>query len=155
MKTSTLALILAGMMVVIGILMINGYGGKTLGSANSDSDRQVKTAPADKIEVMHFHATQQCWSCIKVGEYALKTIEEKFPEEMASGKIVYRDVNGELSENQELVRKYQARGSSLYINAIRDGQDDIKEDLTVWRLVNNEGQFIDYFEGKLSELLDR
>lgn len=155
MKTSTLALILAGMMVVIGILMINGSGGKTLGSANSDSDRQVKTAPADKIEVMHFHATQQCWSCIKVGEYALKTIEEKFPEEMASGKIVYRDVNGELSENQELVRKYQARGSSLYINAIRDGQDDIKEDLTVWRLVNNEGRFIDYFEGKLSELLDR
>lgn len=155
MKTSTLALILAGMMVVIGILMINGSGGKTLGSANSDSDRQVKTAPADKIEVMHFHATQQCWSCIKVGEYALKTIEEKFPEEMASGKIVYRDVNGELSENQELVRKYQARGSSLYINAIRDGQDDIKEDVTVWRLVNNEGQFIKYFEGELNELLGR
>jgi len=47
---------------------------------------------ADKIEVVHFHSTHQCWSCITVGEYALTTIKEKFPEEFASGKIVYKDM---------------------------------------------------------------
>lgn len=115
----------------------------------------VSPSPAEKIEVVHFHSTNQCWSCITVGEYALKTIKEKFPEEYGSGKIVFKDINGDLKENQELVLKYQARGSSLFINAIRDDKDEITEDTTVWRLVSNESQFISYFEKKLSVLLDK
>jgi len=108
---------------------------------------------AEKIEVVHFHGTQQCWSCITVGEYALKTIKEKFPEEYKNGKIIYRDVNGELPENREIVMKYQARGSSLFVNAIIAGKDNIEEDVDVWRLVNDENQFINYFQNKLNKLL--
>ncbi len=110
---------------------------------------------ADKIEVVHFHTTQQCWSCITVGEYALKTIKEKLPEEYKNGKIVYKDVNGELPENKDMVIKYQASGSSLFVNAIRDGKDNIEEDITVWRLVSNENQFISYFQNKLNNLLGK
>jgi len=110
---------------------------------------------ADKIEVIHFHATQQCWSCITVGEYALKTIQEKFPEEYKNGIIIFRDVNGELPQNRDMVLKYQAGGSSLFVNAIRDGKDNIQEDVTVWRLVSNETQFINYFENKLKTLLGK
>ncbi len=33
-----------------------------------DATGQLSTMSADKIEVVHFHATQQCWSCITVGE---------------------------------------------------------------------------------------
>ena len=115
----------------------------------------VPAIPADKIEVVHFHATQQCWSCITVGEYALKIIKEKFPEEYASEKIIYKDINGELKENQEIVTKYQARGSSLFINAIRGKEDNIAEDTTVWRLVTNETLFTKYFEDKLKALLGK
>lgn len=110
---------------------------------------------AEKIEVVHFHATQQCWSCITVGEYALKTIKEKFPEEYKNGTIVFRDINGELPENKDIVMKYQARGSSLFVNAITAGKDNIEEDVTVWRLVSNENQFISYFQNKLNKLLGK
>jgi len=110
---------------------------------------------AEKIEVVHFHATQQCWSCITVGEYALKTIKEKFPEEYKNGIIVFKDINGELPENKDLVMKYQAGGSSLFVNAITAGKDNIKEDVTVWRLVSNESQFISYFQDKLNKLLGK
>ena len=110
---------------------------------------------AEKIEVVHFHATQQCWSCITVGEYALKTIKEKFPEEYTSGSIVFRDINGELPENKDMVVKYQARGSALFVNAITAGKDNIEEDVTVWRLVSNENQFISYFQDKLNKLLGK
>jgi hypothetical protein len=44
---------------------------------------------AEKIEAVHFHATQQCWSCITVGEYALKTTKEKFPEEYKNGTMLF------------------------------------------------------------------
>lgn len=108
---------------------------------------------AETIEVLHFHATQQCYSCTSVGEYTLKTIKEKFPEEYESGKITFKGVNSEIIENREIVNKFKARGSSLYINAIKDSQDHIEEDVTVWRLVGNQTQFINYLETKLKKIL--
>ena len=121
----------------------------------ANSQAQMSVIPADKIEVVHFHGTQQCASCIAVGKFAKQTIEGKFPDEVKSGKIVFRDINGDLPENEALVKKFQARGSSLFVNAIRSDKDDITEDATVWRLVNNETQYITYFESKLNGLLGK
>jgi len=152
---------------MVGIIFLVGCSQKTLnqntgGDTNfitntNDASNLMSKAEilADKIEVVHFHATQQCWSCITVGEYALKTIKEKFPEEYENGTIVFKDINGELPENKDMVMKYQARGSSLFFNAITDGKDKIEEDVTVWRLVSNESQFVSYFQNKLNKFLGK
>lgn len=110
---------------------------------------------AQKIEVVHFHATQQCISCTTVGEFALKTIKERFPEEYANGTIIFKDINGELKENRDLVMKYKATGSSIFVNAITDGVDNIKENTTVWLKISNEQDFINYFENELKNLLGK
>jgi hypothetical protein len=115
----------------------------------------VSMARADKIEVVHFHANQQCWSCSTVGKYALETIEEKFPEEYESGIISFQDINGELVINRDMVRKYEARGSSLFLNKIVGVEENIEEDATVWRLVNDEERFKSYFEARLKKLLGK
>lgn len=119
----------------------------------SSTDSAPLANQADKIEVVHFHATRQCWSCITVGKYTLAVIKEKFPQEYRSGKIVFRDINVGLAENRQIVGKYQARGSSLFVNAISNDKDSIEEDITVWRLVTNKEKFTDYFENKLKTLL--
>lgn len=154
-------------LLIIGVVVLAGCASKnpnqqtnnnqatTKTSANASGQMSQAEVVADKIEVIHFHATQQCWSCITVGEYALKTIKEKFPEEYANGTIIFKDINGELPANRDMVMKYQARGSSLFVNAITDGKDKIEEDVTVWRLVSNENQFISYFENKLNKLLGK
>lgn len=108
---------------------------------------------AEKIEVLHFHATQQCMSCINIGKFTKATIEEKFPEEFKSGKIIFREINIDLPENYKIAQDYKVSGSALFINAIKDGQDHKEEDTTVWRLVTNETQLKDYFEAKLKALL--
>jgi len=138
--------------LILGVVVWAGYDKNNQTSENLDLMPQVKQS-AEKIEVIHFHATQQCWSCITVGEYALKTIKEKFPEEYKNGIILFRDINGELPENKDIVMKYQARGSSLFVNAISNGEDNIEEDAKVWRLVSDEGQFVSYFQDKLNNLL--
>ena len=146
--------LIIGVVVVAGIVFLVAQGSNKPTEAPSIDGQTMKIA-AEKIEVIHFHATQQCWSCITVGEYALKTIKEKFPEEYASGAIVFRDIDAELPENRDLVVKYQARGSALFVNAITAGKDNIEEDVTVWRLVSNENQFISYFQDKLNKLLSK
>lgn len=133
-----------------------GSDGPTSTAPQKDNNSSLvsqEKIPADKIEVVHFHGTHQCFSCITVGKYALQTIKDKFPEEYQSGKIVFKDINIELSENKEVVIKYQTRGSSLFINAISNNKDSIEEDTTVWRLTNNQEKFTDYFENKLKTLL--
>ena len=133
------------------------YNAQVNNTDNNSHDLPMSKASqaAEKIEVVHFHATQECWSCKTVGEFSLKTIKDKFPEEYENGTIVFKDINGELPENRDMVMKYQTSGSSLFINAITNGQDNIEEDVTVWRLVSNENQFINYFQDKLNKLLGK
>ena len=117
-------------LIVVGIL-IGGFilSGKSNTSVKSDSTihspAPMSVIPTDKIEVVHFHATEQCASCRAVGKFALQTIKDKFPEEYASGKIEFKEINAEFSENQAIVIKFQARGSSLFVNAIHGDKDDI------------------------------
>lgn len=163
MNKKTVLISLAVVVSIVGIILLSRDkkttdlatpASSSLSNYGVMSSSVLQTAsPADKIEVVHFHGTQQCWSCITVGDYALKTIKEKFPEEFESGKIIFKDINGELKENQAIVIKYQARGSSLFVNSILGEKDNIKEDVTVWRLVNSEDQFKTYFENKLKGLL--
>lgn len=108
---------------------------------------------AEKIEVFVFHATSRCISCINIGKYSKAVIEEKFSEELNSGKITFREVNIDLPENFKMAKNYGVSGSALYINAIKDGKDYHEEDTTVWRLVTNEVQMKSYFEAKLKSLL--
>lgn len=144
----------------LAVVVIFGIIANTPVDSNSQSKtvKNEKTevlSPAEKIEVLHFHTTKQCWTCITVGQYVLETIKERFSEEYKNGIIVFRDVNGDLPENKELVMKYKAGNLSLLINATVGGEENISEDVTVWRLVSNEVQFKNYFEGKIKKLLGR
>lgn len=108
---------------------------------------------SEKIEVFVFHATQRCISCINIGKYTKSVIEEKFSEDLKSGKITFREVNIDLPENFKMAKDYGVSGSALYINAIKDGQDNHEEDTTVWRLVTDETNLKEYFEAKIKKLL--
>lgn len=119
------------------------------------SNMSVAVAPADKIEVFLFHRTQRCATCIAIGKLSGQTIEERFPGEVKAGKIEFREVNIDLPENKALAEKFKAGGSSLYINAVRGGSDNIGEDLEVWRLTSDEAAFKTYLERKLNMMLGK
>jgi hypothetical protein len=160
MKNTLLVGVIGILCIVGGYFFIKDWNATTekLQDSSVLASEQVAKAPvvpADSIEVVHFHGTQQCASCIAVGKYALQTIESKFSEEYASGKIRFKEINIDLKENQDIVTKYQAGGSSLFVNAIRGTTDDIVQDVTVWQLVNNEERYINYFEAKLKILLGK
>ena len=110
----------------------------------------TKDLVADKVEVFVFHSTQRCISCITIGKFAGETVNEYFQPELRDGKIEFKEINIDLPENKELARKFQASGSSLFINAIYDDTDHIKEDTKVWRLVNSEDQFKTYLKGVIN-----
>jgi len=151
---------------IFGALAIASMGGSPKSSetvADNKSNKsnisstcgpQQSCASADKVEVFLFHATQRCPTCIRIGQLARATVEERFSEQLKLGKIDFREINIDLPENKALAEKFQASGSALFINAIRGGQDDIKEDVTVWQLASGDPiKYKDYLAGKINAIL--
>lgn len=121
-----------------------------------EQDGVSKTAlVADKIEIIDFHSVRRCMICLGMEKNAKATLDKYFSEELANGKITFQSVNVEESalETQELVGKYQATGTSLFINVIKDGQDHIEQDITAWRFARRDKEFQAYFKEEIENLL--
>ncbi len=118
-----------------------------------EQSEQKEISKVDKIEVIDFHGSRRCFSCQTIEEFAKKTLEKFFQSELQDDKITFQTINVEETQNKEIVKKYQARGSSLFINVIRDGEDNISEDTQVWRLVKDEEAYEMYFKEKIENIL--
>jgi len=108
---------------------------------------------ADKIEIINFHATYQCYSCVYIGDIMFKIIEKNFKEEYQNGKIILKKIDVDKSENKDIVNKYEARGSSLFFNFITNDIEKIEEDTNIWRLVGNDQAFENYIIKKIRDNL--
>ena len=106
------------------------------------------------VEVFHFHATNQCWSCKTLGELTEKTVDTYFNKEIENGRLVFSHINIDLKENSDIVTKYGATGSSLWIGTYHDSVFEKEQDTNVWYKLNDEKDFMDYLKSVLeNELL--
>jgi hypothetical protein len=108
----------------------------------------------EKVEVIHFHRTQQCTSCIAIGNLTEKTVNANFKEELASGRLVFAHVGYELPENAALTAKYGVTGSSLWIGVYDANGFHKEEDVRVWSLINNEDLYSTYLSGIITKRLN-
>ena len=104
---------------------------------------------ADKIQIIHFHPTKQCVSCINLGKFT-KTILEK----INSNKITFTSIDIGSPQNFKVAADYKVTDSALYFVITKNNQEFKEEDTTVWRYVLDETEFNKYFENKLQYLLN-
>jgi len=108
----------------------------------------------DKLEIYHFHATNQCYSCITVGNFAEETVNTYFVDELKSGKIVFDHINGDLPENKNLVIKYGMTGSSLWLGTYtKDGTFNAEENVNVWYKIKDKEDYMNYLKGIIEQKL--
>lgn len=116
-------------------------------TGNVISDIQINS-DIEKIEVIHFHATRQCYTCKTIGAFSEETVNTYFSNELKSGKLVFAHVNVDLPENKVLVDTYGAKGSSLLIGTyFKDGTFTKEENTNVWYKVNDKEDYINYLKG--------
>jgi len=92
----------------------------------------VFTGPPDKLEVLYFHSPTRCGSCLCFEDGITSVVNNDFSGELNSGKLTYNVYDIGESKNAELVKKYQAVGSALYLNSIKDGVDHIVNVQEIW-----------------------
>ena len=126
-------------------------------TANTDT-KPASYAEADeltiqKIEIFHFHGTNQCTSCILLGEYAEETVNTYFSKELESGKVIFDHVNYDLPENNELAVNYGVTGSSLWLGVYAQDGFYKEENINVWYKLNDKQDYMSYLKGLIEKRL--
>ena len=134
--------ICAGIAVLAILLLF--FVPKYMATENLNYTGRVIDKNVEKIEVIHFHGTRQCNTCIAVGKLAEETINENFKFDVASGKISFEHINIELPENSELVEKYGVTGASLWIGVYTKNGFHPEENVDVWYKIGNPEEYKNY-----------
>lgn len=151
MKSQKIIMIFSMLLVIEIIAGCSNSSENINGNSILDTEHTVNI---DKLEVYHFHATRQCYTCKTVGAFSEETVNTYFSNELKSGKLVFAHVNVDLAENKALVDKYEAKGSSLLIGVYgKDGTFSKQEDTNVWYKISNKEEYLSYLKGVIEQKL--
>lgn len=102
-------------------------------------------AAASQFVAYYFHGNVRCATCRKLEALSEESIRGGFPEAIASGRLEWRLVNTDESENKHFVQDFQLVTKSLVLVEERDGKVVRSENLRlVWQLVNDHDGFVKY-----------
>jgi hypothetical protein len=107
----------------------------------------------EKVEIIHFHGTRQCNSCIVVGSLAEETVNTYFSGELKFGKVSFSHVNIELPENKELIEKYGVNSASLWIGVYDNHGFHPEENVNVWYKIGDKKEYMSYLKGIIEKRL--
>jgi thiol-disulfide isomerase/thioredoxin len=94
------------LVVVCCLLFISGYG-----------------QSVNKIEVIDFHSTHRCITCKAIESNTKLVLETNFAKELKDGVISFQVVNVDDENNYKLAEKFEATGTALFLNVIKDGEE--------------------------------
>jgi len=138
--------------IVIPVVMFSGcvsQGNSGNTSVNIDPNSNV-----ERVEVIHFHSTHQCYSCITLGNYTEEIVNTYFSNEVKNGRLTFSHINVDLPQNKEITEKYGATGSSLWIGVYNDTGFYKEEDFKVWYKVTDKEDFVNYTKSLIEKRLN-
>jgi len=114
--------ILSGAVVFLLMFSITSCNSQTNSDNSERSDVEAFQDESAVVTVYYFHGDRRCTTCKAVGSVSKETIAENFSD---NTRVIFKDVNIEDVENNEIKDKLEMSGSGLFIY---DGKT--KKDLT-------------------------
>ena len=136
-------------LVGLAIWLVLAYGTSSATPPPSNNS----TGPADRVDVVYFHRTQQCYRCRYAEEGTNYTVKTHFADELSSGKLTFQSIDVQDSKNAAVVEKYGAYGSQLFINAVKDGADHIEQVTDIWLVIGDDEAFVEVVKNRIEKSL--
>jgi hypothetical protein len=134
--------------LAVGLAVAHGTSPATSPTSNNSS------APADRVDVVYFHRTTRCYSCRWLEAATNYTVNTYFADDLASGRLTFQVINIDEKENADIVKKYGAYGSQLFINSVKDGADHIEHATDLYPLIYNKEAFVTALKNKIEKSLN-
>ncbi len=119
-------------LLAIGLVLTSCNG------QNKGKETALNTSTS-KIEVFDFHSTHRCMTCNAIEANTKYTLETYFAQELKDNKITFQVINVDKKENEKLAEKFEASGTSLFLNVIKNGKET-KMDLTEFAFMKGNDQ---------------
>ncbi len=113
----------------------------------------VEPSVQDGVEVVYFHRAQRCAGCIHAQDTTEYTLNTYFAEEMENGEVVFMALNLQDANNSAMVQKFGAYTSSLFLNDVEDGVDNISEVTDIWFVLWDDEEFVNTVKTAIEECL--
>ncbi len=143
----------------VTVTVTDGRGGEVMNqvtitvSYQEQPNSNNSSGPADRVDVVYFHRTQQCYSCRYAEEGTRYTVETYFGDELANGKVTFQSIDVQDEANTEIINKYGAYTSSLFINTIKDSSDHIEQVTDIWLVIGDDDAFVEVVKSKIEKSL--
>lgn len=109
--------------ISIGVLAIFAF---IAFSPKADSvGEEVTINTGDKVEVLYFHFSRRCVTCLAVENKTQEAISALYPEEYNKGLITFASVNLEDEKSKPLAERAKVTGQALVIMS-----GEVRKDLT-------------------------
>jgi hypothetical protein len=119
------------------------------------SKTMVTTDQTSKIEVIDFYGTHRCVTCEAIEANAKYTVDNFFQEAVNEGKLEFITINVDDEKNYDMAEKFEATGTALFINVIKDGKEE-HIDLTNFAFAKGKDKevFSSELKAKINEQLN-
>lgn len=106
---------------------------------------------ANKLQVVYFHAKYRCPTCLSIEENTKKTLNTYFADKLKSGVITFVSLDVSEKENEAMVEKYEADGSSLFLTQV-NGNKEKTTDFTNFAFSYSRNQAEKFIAGLKAEI---
>jgi hypothetical protein len=107
----------------------------------------------NRVDVVYFHRPQRCVTCLCFEERIRYVVSTYFQTELDSGQMTFGVYDIGDSQNADIVKKYGAISSQLFINTVKAGTGNIKDIQDIWSWscrTNKEG-----FDQKVKTVIEQ
>ena len=114
---------------------------------------ELPKGAASHVDVVYFHRTERCTSCLNAESYTRETVEKYFADQVQRGQMSFQVYDVGKAENAALAHKFDAAGSSLYLGVLIEGAEYICPIEDIWFYTANKYLFIARLKEKLVPLV--
>jgi len=122
--------LLVTLVLLLGISCQQNQSNSESNIKDTETKAVSKTAAvqmADRIEVLDFYGTHRCKTCRAIEANSRYTLDTYFAQAMKDGKITFQVFNADEAQNAEIAEKFEATGTSLFLNVVNGGNETIIE----------------------------
>ncbi len=111
------------------LLMLTLCGGAAcLAGCDAQNKSSDGDGKRDVVEVLYFHGTQRCKSCVEAERIVQSVLAEQYTEAIEQGKLRYRTID--IINDEDIANEYKVVWSSLLLVDYDTNGERIIEDLT-------------------------
>jgi hypothetical protein len=113
----------------------------------------VTATAADQVVLSYLHTTFRCVTCNEIERLARELVETEFAEELASGRIAWREAN--FQQEPALAKRYEVVSSCVVVANFKGGEESGYQRLDeVWTMYQSPADFNLYVGTAIRQYLD-